>query len=111
VRAWSAALNSDDNEGAAALFATGAHAIQGPYDVTLTSHQMAVEFNAALPCAGKIVQLQRDGNVVTATFVLGNRPGSRCDGPGQTATAAFTVQDGKIAVWEQVPEAKAQTSA
>jgi limonene-1,2-epoxide hydrolase len=111
VRAWSDALNANDNEAAADLFAANAEVMQGKYEVRLTSHGAAVAFNAAFPCAGKIVRLQRDGDVVTATFVLADRPGSRCDGPGQEATTAFTVRNGKIAVWQQLPEAREPAAA
>jgi hypothetical protein len=111
VRQWSKALNTGDNEAAANLFAPGAEVVQGPFDVRLESHEMAVEFNASLPCSGEIVHLVRRGDVVTATFVLGDRPASRCDGPGQNARAAFTIRDGKIAVWKQIPLAQEGNSA
>jgi hypothetical protein len=103
VRAWSKALNAGDNEAAARLFAVGAVVIQGPYGVRLATHRMAVEFNASLPCSGEILKMKRKGEVVTAIFVLGDRPASRCDGPNQRAAAAFTIRKGKIVRWEQVP--------
>jgi len=104
VRAWSLAINSDDNEAAARLFAQNARIIQGPIDVRLTTHRLAVLFNRSLPCSGRIVRLDRSGDVVTATFVLGPRPsGPLCTGPGEKATAAFTIRDGKIVVWHQIP--------
>ena len=36
-----------------------------------------------------------------ATFVLGDRRHSQCDGPGQEATAIFKVAHGKIVLWHQ----------
>lgn len=110
VRAWSVALNKGDNEAAAALFATDAEVIQGPLDVRLHTRRIAVAFNESLPCAGVISDLVRDGDVVTATFVLGQRPGVACDGPGQRATATFTVRNGKIVVWRQLPAPGGGTS-
>jgi len=101
VRAWSRSLNANDNEAAAALFARGARVIQPGVDVRLTP-QLAVAFNTSLPCGGRIVRLQRTGARVVATFVLTERPGHRCDGPGQKAAAVFTVRRGRIVRWQQI---------
>jgi hypothetical protein len=43
------------------------------------------------------------GATVVATFVLGERPKHRCDGPGLKAAAKFVVRGGKIVLWKQVP--------
>jgi len=101
VRAWSKALNDDDNVAAAKLFARGAQVIQAGEVVTLSTRADAVEFNAALPCSGQIVSLSSHGDTVTATFRLGERKARRCDGPGQHATAVFRVRKGKIVLWHQ----------
>jgi hypothetical protein len=103
VRAWSHALNTNRNEAAARLFAPNAEIVQGPLDVRLTTHALAVGFNASLPCAGRIVRLTVKGEVATAVFVLGERPRHRCDAPGQKAAARFHVHNGKIVRWEQIP--------
>ena len=102
VRAWSAALNANRNEDAAALFARNAEIIDGTVDVRLTTHELAVEFNASLPCAGRIVAMTVKGDAAVATFVLGHRPAHKCDGPGDKAAAAFLVRNGKIVLWERV---------
>ena len=102
VREWSTDLNANRNAAAARLFASGARVVQGTVDVRLTP-ALAFAFNASLPCAGTIVRLKVTGNRVVATFVLGHRPGHRCDGPGQKAAALFVVRDGKIVLWQQVP--------
>jgi limonene-1,2-epoxide hydrolase len=106
VRAWSKALNAGDNEAAANLFATGAEVVQGGTVIHFRTHGEAVAWNAGLPCSGSIVSLRRDGSAVTATFLLGDRPASACDAPGQKATAVFRVQDGKIVLWHQVEVAE-----
>ena len=67
------------------------------------THTLAVGFNNALPCAGKIVRLHVTGSRVLATFVLGQRPKHRCDAPGQKAAALFVIRNGKIVLWKQVP--------
>ena len=101
VRAWSQALNSGDNDGAADLFAPNAKVVQSGTVTTLANHHDAVAWNAALPCSGKIVKISSHADVATATFVLGDRKTSRCDGPGQRATAIFRVHGGKIVLWHQ----------
>src|SRR5439155_25618553 len=80
VRAWSKALNAGDNDAAADLFAPRAEVIQGRVVIRLRTHADAVAWNSGLPCSGKIVGLYTRGATVTATFLLGNRPTSACDG-------------------------------
>ena len=102
VREWSSALNANDNEAAARLFAPNARVVQATFDVRLTSHALAVAFNASLPCAGRITEIRVHGDRATAIFVLGHRPKHVCDGPGVKAAALFVVQRGQIVLWEQV---------
>lgn len=102
VRAWSRDLNANRNDAAARLFALGALVVQPSYELRLATHRLARVWNAALPCAGKIIRLQVKGARVTATFVLGERPRHRCDGPGQKAAAVFVVRKGKIVLWKQI---------
>jgi limonene-1,2-epoxide hydrolase len=101
VRAWSQALNTDDNERAADLFAPGAEVVQPGQVLRLRTHADAVEWNSKLPCAGRIVSIKSVGQTATATFELGDRDSSHCDGPGQRATAIFRVVKGKIVLWHQ----------
>jgi hypothetical protein len=102
VRAWSTAINAGNDEQAAALFAPGAIVVQGS-QVTLATHADAVRWNSGLPCAGHVESVAVEGEQATAVFVLGNRPGHYCSGPGQKAAAVFTVHAGKIVVWHQIP--------
>jgi limonene-1,2-epoxide hydrolase len=111
VRAWSQALNHDDNTGAAELFARGAEVVQGGHVVTLRTRRDAVAWNAALPCSGRIVSIRSHGATATATFVLGNRPHNRCDGPGERATAIFKVVRGRIVLWHQTGTAPSTSAA
>ncbi len=96
-------LNLNHNAAAAALFAPNARVVQPGVDAVLTSRALATAFNAALPCAGRIVAIKVTGNRAVATFVLGHRPQHRCDGPGLKAAALFVVRNGKIVLWQQVP--------
>jgi limonene-1,2-epoxide hydrolase len=101
VRAWSEALNQDDNDTAASLFASGAEIVQNGRVLTLRTHDDAVAWNSALPCSGRILSIRSHDETATATFLLGDRPHSRCDGPGERATAIFRVVQGKIVLWHQ----------
>ena len=109
VRAWSRAINDDDNEAAAELFAPGAQVVQAGRTLTLADEEQAEAFNASLPCSGSIVSLAESGETVTATFRLGHRETTRCDGPGTEATALFRVRDGKIVLWHQLDDDEATT--
>ena len=101
MRAWSQELNSGDNDAAAKLFAPGAEIVQGGTTIRLDTHAQAVAWNAALPCSGRIVSIKTKGDLTRATFVLGDRQTSKCDGPGEKATALFRVEKGKIVLWHQ----------
>ncbi len=102
ARAWSKALNANDNARAAELFAPNARIVQSAVDVRLTTRALAIAFNASLPCAGRVVAVTVHGDRAVATFVLGERPKHRCDAPGAKAAALFVVHGGKIILWEQV---------
>jgi limonene-1,2-epoxide hydrolase len=101
VRAWSQELNTGDNNDAAKLFAPGAEIVQAGTTLRLETEAQAVAWNAALPCSGRIVSISTSGGLTRATFVLGDRPEHKCDGPGQKATAIFRVRKGKIVLWHQ----------
>jgi hypothetical protein len=102
VRAWSAAFNSGDNDGAADSFAAGAKVIAGDSVRALRNRHQAVAFNADLPCSGRIVNLEAAGAEVTATFELADRATHRCRGVGERGSIVFRVRDGKIVVFEQI---------
>jgi hypothetical protein len=102
ARAWSKDLNANRNVAAARLFAPNARVVQPGVDVRLTSRAIAIGFNNALPCAGRIVAIQVHGNRATATFVLGRRPKHQCTAVGAKAAALFVVRNGKITLWKQV---------
>jgi limonene-1,2-epoxide hydrolase len=101
VRAWSAALDRNDNEQAARLFADGARVIQNG-ETILATHADAVQWNAALPCGGRIIRLDvESASQVLAIFDLRERPQHRCDGTGGRAAAIFQVEHGRIVLWHQ----------
>jgi hypothetical protein len=102
VRAWSAQVNDGDDEGAAALFARGARIIQGERELQLVTNDQAVAWNRGLPCSGRILAIRTRGELVNATFELGERPGHRCDAPGAVVKALFRVHAKKIVLWHQL---------
>jgi hypothetical protein len=104
VRAWNQAVLAEDNEAAAELFAPGARIVQAGQAFTLETTADAYRFNAGLPCAAEIVAIEEQGETVTATFVLSDRETSRCDGPGAEVTVIFEIRDGKIVLWQQLPQ-------
>ncbi len=101
ARSWSADLDRNDNDAAAWLFADGARVVQDG-EVVLADHAAAVQWNASLPCGGKIVSVSPRGTTdVLVVFRLAGRPGHRCDGPGAEAAALFRVRGGRIVLWHQ----------
>jgi limonene-1,2-epoxide hydrolase len=103
ARAWSAALNRDDNAAAGALFAKDAQVIQD--DVTLLhTKDEAIHWNSLLPCGGTIVGITPQAkDEVLVVFRLQDRAMHVCDGPSDAAAAVFRVEHGKIVLWHQVP--------
>jgi hypothetical protein len=101
ARAWSAALDRNDNDAAARLFADGATVVQsGP--LRLDNHADAVRWNSELPCGSRIDSVEAQGaGRVYVVFTLEPRPAHRCDAPGGRAAVVFSVRDGKIVLWHQ----------
>ena len=100
ARAWSDAIGADDNEAAGELFAAGAIIVRGLLPVVLRDREAAVLWNASLECSGEVVELEANGETVTATFVLGDRRSGPCGGRGARATVIFHVRQGLIRTWE-----------
>jgi hypothetical protein len=102
ARAWSQSVNSEDDAGAARLFAPGARVVQGDTVQRFDSPAEAEAWHRGLPCAGRILALRAHGQTVRVTYVLYDRPRSQCDAPGQRAYALFRVRNGKIVLWHQL---------
>ena len=103
ARAWSRALNDDDNEAASALFAVGARIEQPGLVIRVRTPGDAALWTGSLPCAGRIVAVEINGDQAIATFMLSDRKSSRCDAPGGRVKALFRAQDGKIVLFRQLP--------
>jgi limonene-1,2-epoxide hydrolase len=102
VRAWSSALDRNDNQAAANLFARKAVVSQPGYVYVLKTHKQAVDWNSGFPCGARITSLRVSGTAARADFVLAQRPRHKCGGPGEAAAVLFKVRDGKIVRWEEV---------
>ena len=100
ARAWSAALNKDDDQAAAKLFASNARIVQGGL-VDVRGARLEA-WNRSLPCGGAIESVTpQSKDEVLVVFRLTERPHHACDGPGQEAAAIFRVHGGKIVLWHQ----------
>ncbi len=103
VRGWADDLRRGDLDGATGRFAVPAIVANGTPEIRLTTRRQIRFFNETLPCGGRVTETERHHGVIIATFVLTDRPGSKCDGDGNRAKAAFEVRDGKIVRWLRVP--------
>jgi hypothetical protein len=104
VLGWADATAHDLDADAARYFAPGAQVRYASKLVVLRTRADAEAFNASLPCQGRVVAMSRDGDVVTAVFVLDNRHTFACGGVGTGDTVSFTIVGGKIAVWDLLPD-------
>ncbi len=103
VRGWADDLRRGDVDGATARFAVPAIVANGTPEIRLTTRRQIRVFNETLPCGGRVTETERHHGVIIATFELTDRPGSKCDGSGNRAKAAFEVRGGKIVRWLRVP--------
>jgi len=104
IGAWSEALRRGDIDAASEEFAIPSIAENGPLLVHIDSVAEARLFNQSLPCGGRLIKAESEGEFTTATFRLTERPGpGRCGtGTGETARTAFVIRDGAIVEWRRV---------
>jgi len=103
VRAWSAALNRDDEETASALFGPKAVFVAGDYQTVLRTRAEVLAFHRAMGWCGPIVRLVANGNEVEAQFSLASRPNGRCERGGrERGSVYFRIRDGKIVFFDQI---------
>jgi hypothetical protein len=101
---WADTLRSGDVEGAAEFFAIPSVAENGGIVLEIERREQAELFNASLPCGARLIHAQAEGEFVTATFRLTERPGpGTCGtGTGEKAKTAFVITDGEIVEWRRV---------
>jgi hypothetical protein len=109
ISSWSEALRRGDIGAAANLFAIPSVAENPPLLVRIDSEEKARLFNRSLPCGGRLIHAEGEGELTTATFRLTERPGpGSCGaGTGETAKTAFVIRDGEIVEWRRVGEGQA----
>ncbi len=101
---WAQTLREGDVEGAADYFEVPSTVQNGTAPLELDSRADVVAFNRSLPCGAELVNAQGHFGLTIATFELSERPGpGECgSGVGNTARAAFVIEDGKITEWRRV---------
>ena len=69
------------------------------------------QWNESLPCGAALLRAVDVRGWTVARFRLTDRSGGHCDGPGGSASTAFAMRKGKIAMWirvrDDVPPEKA----
>ena len=103
MRAWSDAVNSGEDARAATLLARGAVVIEGASEQVLHTPADAERWSRTQPCGGLVRTLRTHRDIVTVTFLLGDRgtPGS-CAAAGGTLTAEFQVLHKRIVFFRRL---------
>lgn len=114
IRAWSQALTESDIDAAADFFALPSSAENG-LNYEIETKDDARLFNESLPCGATLTETSVEGEFITATFELTERPGVPvCPGSGNEAQTSFVIEDGAITEWRRVipsgEEAPAETA-
>lgn len=112
MRAWNDAVVTRADERAAKLIARDAIVIgAGGAEQVLRTPEDAVAWTRTLPCAGLVRKLQTHQDIVTVTFLLGNREAGTCAAAGGTLTAEFEVRDRRIVFFRELSRAAAPAPA
>ena len=100
---WSAALDRNDNEAAARLFADDAQSRAGRRARCCATMPTPCSGTRPCPAAGTITSSRRTSETDVLVVFRARRSarGHRCDGPGARAAALFRVRDGQIVLWHQ----------
>ena len=101
ITGWSDALRRSDVDAATEFFTVPLVVSQGQ-SARLSTRARVRLFNAGLPCGSKVTDVTRREDFFVATFLLTERPGQRCDGPGNSAQVAFKLSGDRIREWRQV---------
>jgi hypothetical protein len=111
IRAWADGERQNKMSVASRYFSVPAIVLNGGPPLLLTSRSQVLAWNAALPCGAKLLRTVDVRGWTIARFLLTDRQGGNCDGIGHTASTAFAMRKGKIALWirvrDDIPPAKA----
>ena len=83
----------------------------GGAEQVLRTPEDAVAWTRALPCAGLVRKLQTHQDIVTVTFLLGNREAGTCAAAGGTMTAEFEVRHRRIVFFRELSRTAAPVAA
>src|SRR3954447_15660653 len=102
IRRWVDAERRNDMRAATTYFSVPAIVLNGGPPLLLTSRAQVLAWNSALPCGATLVRTVDVRGWTIARFRLSNRQGGSCDGVGHTASTAFAMRKGRIALWIRV---------
>lgn len=102
VRAWVDRLRRGDVKGSARTFAVPSVVQNGPETFRLGSRRAVELWLTGLPCGARLVRTDVQAAYVVGVFRLTNRPGRRCDAPGELAATAFLIRGRRILEWRRV---------
>lgn len=101
IRGWVQAVSAGRYVRAAEYFAPGA-VVEQVEELSLETRADALAFNRGLPCRADLTDVEDEGDTSLAAFRLRRGPGGPCEG---AARVRFTIRDGLIHEWRQLPEA------
>jgi hypothetical protein len=102
IRGWVNAERLTKLDRAAAFFSLPAIVLNGPQPLLLRTRTDVRQWNESLPCGAALLRAVDVRGWTVARFRLTDRSGGHCDGPGGTASTAFALRQGKIAMWIRV---------
>ena len=106
IRGWSDELRHSHLDAASRYFTIPSVVSPTGIDAaTLSTRADVKEFNDGFPCGAKLVKVRRSvDHFVIGTFKLTERPGKKCDGPGNLAAVAFLIRGHRIQQWVRAPD-------
>ena len=112
VRAWNDSVVTRADDRAAKLFAPGAIVVgAGGAEQVLRTPEDAIAWSRALPCDGLVRKIQTHQDIVTVTFLLGNREAGSCAAAGGTMTAEFEIRHKRIVFFRELSRTAAPPPA
>jgi hypothetical protein len=102
IRGWVDAERLSEIGRAATYFSLPAIVLNGPQPALLRSRADVRDWIGALPCGAALLRAVDVRGWTIVRFRLTDRSGGHCDGPGGSASTAFALRHGKIAMWIRV---------
>jgi hypothetical protein len=113
IGGWSDALRHSHVAAASRYFSIPSVVENDDTPMPLVSRGEVQGFLKTLPCGAKLVKTRRSTETtepyVIGTFVLTERPGQKCDGPGNAAEVAFLIRNHRIIHWVRLADPQSNT--